>query len=263
MPSMMLALKSLPLQVPAAPESTALVEPALKRRRFSADEVARELGAAGLHQAILSVLHSSEHAFGAGALLPQTSPGGLKRHCPQEAADCIWKRRRLPEHRPRLPVDIMPFCTQPVRLSINPITNSLTCNVTMQSCLQVARRPAGIAVDPLGTAFVISDLGFLVAELPHTWCVTIDLAGHGPAEIAKVAIDSKGTAYLLGYLDELLTTLPATKCVTQDVEIKMLNGGGSEKQKASADHHLEGIVFSPSTDVPSSEEFEDSDVSME
>lgn len=259
MPSMALALK------PVVPESTtALLEPALKRRRFSADEVARELGAAGLHQPILSVLHGSEHAFGdKGAPLPQNCPGGLKRQAPQNCCDSVEKRRRLPEIRPSLPVDILPLCRQPVQLSVDPISNSLSCNVTVQSCLQVVRRPAGIAVDPLGTAFVISEQGFLVAELPGTWRVTIDLAGHGPVEIAKVAIDSSGTAYLLGYLDELLTTLPAKRCVTQDVEIKMLNGGESEKQKATADQPFDGIVFSPSTDVPSSEECEDSDVSME
>jgi hypothetical protein len=128
-------------------------------------------------------------------------------------------------------------------------------------------------VDPRGTAFVITESGYLLAELPACWRPRITLAGNRHVQIAKVAIDAAGTAYLFSDEGLPLTSVPAVSLSYVDykgdaVKIQILD------QKPSQTQHScwmsEGLLINedqlkPSTTVPSpSTEVDDEfDVSMD
>eukprot|EP00928_Gymnodinium_smaydae_P056402 TRINITY_DN39792_c0_g1_i1.p1 TRINITY_DN39792_c0_g1~~TRINITY_DN39792_c0_g1_i1.p1 ORF type:complete len:336 (-),score=51.54 TRINITY_DN39792_c0_g1_i1:198-1094(-) len=233
-----------------------------KRRRLSVAEVEAELERAGLMQPALKVLCCGHRAVsdvedvrvGEGCMVTSTSPlpQPLKRCAawadgePEETA----KRRRpgpLAES-PQRPMVEANAALERIGLALSSgVVPVLNCSNALPLLPRPLMRPAigppSIMVDPRGTAFVYSDQGFLLAELPSCLRPRVVLADdRGVAEIAKVALDPKGTAYLFSEDGALLMVVPAVCAAhdlaglaeqlgipSSDVEIQMLGCGGCKQ----------------------------------
>mmetsp|Transcript_30122 Transcript_30122/g.54951 ORF Transcript_30122/g.54951 Transcript_30122/m.54951 type:complete len:285 (-) Transcript_30122:66-920(-) len=239
-------------------------EGSLKRRRiFSAAEVEQGLREANLFQPVLGALRGAKRALSephAGVVLEE----------PHSEANTVQRTKRA--CRQRLGhstsasssselMTLTPNLGRAAWLTNALVEANLNQSLVPATPLRIMKPPHRIAVDPAGIAFIVSEHGFLMAELPSCWQPTVSL-GDRVVSLAKVAIDSKGTAYLFGANGELLTTIAAVRCLEDrnamtDLRIRLLGGDQNERQLYMGMHGTKVIIEEEgedTTDVPSPSE---------
>merc|ERR1740117_1845603 len=97
-----------------------------------------------------------------------------------------------------------------------------------------------ITIDPIGTAFVLNDLGVLLAELPVRNRPHVFFPGVGTVEVAKICIDAHGSAYIFGEDGQLLTVIHAVRyledCGTKagDIHIEFFGDHADNNRRAAS-----------------------------
>lgn len=92
-----------------------------------------------------------------------------------------------------------------------------------------------IAVDPLGSAFVVADCGVLLADLPPRHRPEVFFPEVGSVEVARICVDAQGTAFVFAEDDRLLTVVPAVRYLENcgrkddDIDIQIFSGNGSAR----------------------------------
>ena len=90
-----------------------------------------------------------------------------------------------------------------------------------------------IAVDPLGSAFVVADCGVLLADLPPRHRPEVFFPEVGSVEVARICIDAQGTAFVFAEDDQLLTVVRAVRYLEgrgrkdDDIQIQFFDGQGA------------------------------------
>jgi len=235
----------------------------LKRRRiFTAAEVEQGLREAGLVQPALAALRGAKRRA-----LTDSRDDVLQKDSEADKARSSKRacRQRLGHSTSACSsnelMTVVPNVGRAAWLTNALLEANLNQSLIPSTPLRIMKPPHRIAVDPAGIAFIVSEHGFLMAELPTCWQPTVSL-GNRVVSLAKVAIDSKGTAYLFGANGELLTTIAAVRCLEDrhamtDLRIRLLGGEQSQGQLYMGMHGTK-VIFEEegddTTDVPSPSE---------
>mmetsp|Transcript_20849 Transcript_20849/g.48329 ORF Transcript_20849/g.48329 Transcript_20849/m.48329 type:complete len:290 (-) Transcript_20849:50-919(-) len=270
-------MASLMLKRHAAATPEAFPEEIVKRRRVvTAAEVEQGLEEAGLFQPALAALRGTKRSLSSSCGQPSQVPQieCVKRACRQAEASGSSSssgRKRIctkrSEQSERVPLWRDPALRHDPWVSSAFVEANLNQALVPTTPLKIMKPPHRIAVDPAGIAFIVSEQGFLLAELPSCWRPTVSV-GHRVVALAKVAIDAKGTAYLFGADGELLTTIQAVRCLQDSNSIDNLKIQlvGSERDERNLYLGMQGskVVIEEesgdSTDVPPSPEDDGDDM---
>lgn len=245
-------------------------QPLSKRRRIGCHEVNNELCAAGLSQPALSLICSLDRSY-----ISEADANPAPKRLWKENDEPVWNERSLK----RTAMEQHQYTAQkrhrggaqPLPVSMSNSTSTVSCReiVPYNQPLSISHNGVDIvwqqpltsklpkiAVDPSGIAFMISDSGVLLADIPPSFRLTIT-NGVAQAEAAKIAIDANGTAYLLSEAGELLISMSAVKSVHGGLEVqvdkmKMLGDEGKLARTGSTVkiEEIETEVFSPVTTAP-------------
>jgi len=219
--------------------------PGSKRRRVvDAREVAGELGKRGLVQPTLSVLNWGQ----------QESP--VARPClkrcsadpEQVASPVVTKRKRMNEDT--LSPEVSGTSAEATSRAAAALSSSIVpyCGGPASPLLRPAKKagPLNISIDLLGTAFVLTELGVLLAELPVRNRPHVFFPEVGTVEVAKICIDSHGSAYIFGEDGRLLTVIHAIRYLEDrsaehdDIHIEFFGDHAESNHQAAHDIRIGG-----------------------
>lgn len=173
-------------------------------------EVVGELRKVGLVQPTLSVLTWGQEE------LPVARPC-LKR-CKEDplleaVGPAVLKRQRM--HEDILPPEVAGTSAEATSRAAAALSSSIVPyrGGPASPLLRPAKKVGAlsITIDPCGTAFVLTELGVLLAELPVRNRPHVFFPGVGTVEVAKICIDAHGSAYIFGDDGQLLTVIHAIR----------------------------------------------------
>lgn len=202
-------------------------------------EVMGELRKVGLVQPTFSVLTWGQEE------LPVARPC-LKRctEDPEPASPGVIKRQRM--HEDALPPEVFGTSAEATSRAAAALSSSIVPyrGGRASPLLRPAKNTGAlnITIDPLGTAFVLTELGVLIAELPVRNRPHVFFPEVGTVEVAKICIDAHGSAHVFGEDGQLLTVIHAIRYLEDygpkagDIHIEFFGDHADNNRRAASDN---------------------------